>query len=633
MRTATAVVGAAVVSLILLPAAPASAQRWTLITSETLTVIGDESPRTLRDIATQIEQFRSVVGDVFREAGRGPSVPTVVYVFSRNTRLREYLPIIDGKVVSAAGLMSRDGEVSRILLTTETYEASSRIALHEYTHLLTSNTGRRFPVWLNEGLAEYFSTYVMRDGGQVADIGHPLATSVLYLRERWLPLADMIAVSSSLYHESEQRTVFYPQAWALVHYILTEMPNGVATINEYMQHLDAGVAGPAAFAQAFGESIESIERKLRRYVQRDVFQVRRVTLKDKVAANRASAPRTLNAAEADAWLGDLQRAERRGGEARIESAAAREPELAVAQLALGRLRASQQREEEARTALSRAAQLAPEDYLVQWSNAMWRMRMGRFGQDNDTVGALRRMAAMRPDSAEGLVLFATAAMQSPATREEARAALERAITLSPGRLDYRLRYAELLLMSGQTTTVRPLLKVLATATADPATAARAAEHLRALERLDARRADTLAGVEASAATATGPNTPVTISGIGAISESEALLRMRNQRLSFQLRRVEADEGRAFGRLTRVECRPGGEVRFHLTTSEGAIIAAAANLSNVLLIQFRDGKESMLTCGVRTPADPAFVTWRKDRAGQGVAGTALAVEFMPDDFLP
>ena len=112
-----------------------------------------------------------------------------------------------------------------------------------------------------------------------------------------------------------------------------------------------------------------------------------------------------------------------------------------------------------------------------------------------------------------------------------------------------------------------------------------------------------------------------------------VLQQRNRRLLFLLRPVGAGEERTFGRLTQLECHPGGEVRFHLTADGQTMAVGAASMNGVELMQYRDNNQSMLRCGLRNPADLVFVTWRKSAAAQGIAGTAVAVEFLPDDFVP
>ena len=102
--------------------------------------------------------------------------------------------------------------------------------------MLVQNAVRSVPTWLNEGLAEYYSGYRLDTGGKGAIVGRPLAHHVLLLRERYMPLSELIAVdeSSPLYNEGSKRSIFYAESWALTHYVMTEMPKGAAAINRYI---------------------------------------------------------------------------------------------------------------------------------------------------------------------------------------------------------------------------------------------------------------------------------------------------------------------------------------------------------------------------------------------------------------
>src|SRR5687767_1596396 len=104
MRRLIALLALAVLALAV-PATPAHAQpRWTLIRSETLTVIGDQA-RNVRDIAAEIEQFREVVGQLVGTT-RPPTLPTVVYVFGTRKAMEPYLPLYNGRPIEVAGLYS-----------------------------------------------------------------------------------------------------------------------------------------------------------------------------------------------------------------------------------------------------------------------------------------------------------------------------------------------------------------------------------------------------------------------------------------------------------------------------------------------------------------------------------------------
>ena len=64
------------------------ARREPDVRTPSLTVIGDQSPNTLRDVATQIEQLRSVVAGLIRNADRldGAQYSTVTRTFSEIRR-------------------------------------------------------------------------------------------------------------------------------------------------------------------------------------------------------------------------------------------------------------------------------------------------------------------------------------------------------------------------------------------------------------------------------------------------------------------------------------------------------------------------------------------------------------------
>src|SRR5262249_16713099 len=146
---------------------------------------------TLRDVATQIEQFRTVVAGLIRNADRPLSLPTIVFVVGDRKAAQPFLPLYNGKPLEGVGGYFQGGfDANVMLLSLEGFEESSQVVYHEFTHLLVRNAVRSLPVWLNEGLAEYYSGYKLEAGGKEASVGRPLAQHVLLLRERYMPLAD-----------------------------------------------------------------------------------------------------------------------------------------------------------------------------------------------------------------------------------------------------------------------------------------------------------------------------------------------------------------------------------------------------------------------------------------------------------
>jgi tetratricopeptide (TPR) repeat protein len=476
----------------LAPSAALAQSRWSMVRSQTLTVMGDQSADLLKDIASRLEQFRLVVGGAFRGAGGVPSLPTVVYVFGSRASMSPHLPIVNGKPLGVAGFMSRDGDVNRIVISADVLEESARVAYHEYTHLLVNNVTRALPLWLNEGLADYYSTFVPQDEGKAADIGRPVQDYVAVARRRWMPLDQVIVTQSIATHDQDRRNMFYAESWLLVHYLLTEVPNGLASINVYANKAAEGLQPAEAFLEAFGATPVAFDAKLRDYAKKPAFKLRRVPIDEKGAAAREIAgPKRLSAAESEAWLGDLQRSAQRVQEAapRIEKAVKDEPNLAIGHLALARLRMAQKRTDEGIAAFSRAAELAPDDFMTLYSSASWQLRTGtavKPGVVSPVLATLRRATTIRDDSADAQALHAYVALASNELLE-ARTAIDRAVELAPTRLDYRLRQAEVLMQQGYLPQAKAILNALAAVKTDPSIVRLARQRLEMIAKREQQR--------------------------------------------------------------------------------------------------------------------------------------------------
>lgn len=426
---------------VLLGAAP----RWAMVKSESLTALGDTTPAALREVARRLEQFRIALASVVSEARRPLALPTLVYVFASRAAIQPFLPLRDGRPVALRGYFHRDADEYALAMSVDEGEESASIVFHEYTHLLVQRA-RALPIWLNEGLAEYFSTFALAARGRSAEIGRPIARHVRLLRQRFLPLSQLLAVSASseLYDEGERRSIFYAEAWALTHYLMLEMPDGPALINRYGAAAVEGRAPDQVFRDVFGVTPTEFEPRLREYVSRSMFRSRAYTFPTRIDAENVGAARTLSQGEADAWLGDLQRRVGRQAEgaARIERAAEEDPKTARVHIALGRLRLDQDRALDARMALSRAIEIDPA-------------------------------------SADAFAWSAYAHMVT-GNLPEARAAIARARALEPERPDYRLRDADVAVLEGDLTRARAVLVEVIAMTTDPDVAARAQERLNVI---------------------------------------------------------------------------------------------------------------------------------------------------------
>ena len=276
-------------SLLVTAAAPPQAQ-WRRLDSPNFIVIGEVGAGELRDIAVKFEGFRETLGRVLNERVTSTAVPTVVIVFRGDATFNPYKPKYQGKRIDVAGLFVPRRDVNYIAMVADNNDQRLRVVFHEYAHLLISNTGQRVPVWLNEGLAEYYSTFELQRGGREAIIGRIIEAHLQDLNETTLlKLPELLNTTheSPLYNEGSRRSVFYAQAWALTHFIFRNQPSLAPQLAEYLGHLSKGLAPTDAWQKAFGS--QDVARGLENYIRRRAYTATLYKFTDKLATFEAQA--------------------------------------------------------------------------------------------------------------------------------------------------------------------------------------------------------------------------------------------------------------------------------------------------------------------------------------------------------
>ncbi|HYO90088.1 MAG TPA: DUF1570 domain-containing protein, partial [Pyrinomonadaceae bacterium] len=328
---------------LLISAAPAvsAKETWTSVRSKNFHLIGNASEKEIREVATKLEQFRDVASRLLSKANFNSPVPTKVVVFKNGSSYKPYKPLYQGKPANVSGYFQPGRDVNYITLTIEQADDNPYdIIFHEYVHLLVANNLTSTPLWFNEGLAEYYSTFEVTDGDKKAWVGKPKGYHVRLLREqKLLPLQTFFGVDhdSPLYNERNKQSIFYAQSWALIHYLLLGNEGKRAPqLNRFIDLVSGGAALEAAFQQAFQMDFATLEKELKKYVQRDTYPVTIATFSKKLEFDAEMQSSTMTEAEALASLGDLllhiNRLE--DAEARLQQSIALDPKLSAAQASL-----------------------------------------------------------------------------------------------------------------------------------------------------------------------------------------------------------------------------------------------------------------------------------------------------------
>ncbi len=129
-----------------------------------------------------------------------------------------------------------------------------KMAAHEYAHAVLHAGGLRLPLWLGEGLAEYFSTVRMNESR--VEIGGDLpARSQTLARQKWIPPALLFSAGSAWLAQQSaiQNAVFYAESWAVTDLLIAH-PSYSAHFGDFVHALDRGLSSADALAQVYGIS-------------------------------------------------------------------------------------------------------------------------------------------------------------------------------------------------------------------------------------------------------------------------------------------------------------------------------------------------------------------------------------------
>jgi type I restriction-modification system DNA methylase subunit len=130
---------------------------WISIRTKNFYVIGNANENDLRKAALKLEQFREAFTQLLPGMKFNTPVPTTVVAFKNKSSYEPFGP------PNTSGYFQAGADVNYIALSTDWYRRGDdglfEIIFHEFTHLLVDNTLKNSPLWFNEGLAEYYSTF------------------------------------------------------------------------------------------------------------------------------------------------------------------------------------------------------------------------------------------------------------------------------------------------------------------------------------------------------------------------------------------------------------------------------------------------------------------------------------------
>lgn len=612
-------------------------RNWRQIQSAHFRVVGDVSPRVLRQVAGRMEQLHELL-TVFTATATAAeqALDTTVLVFANRNAYRPFQPIYNGAPQEVGGYFT-PGPMNYITLLMDQDSDTQSVVYHEYVHLVLNRRLGAVVPWIGEGLAEFYSTFEVVDGGKKARLGTMLQHHLWTLQQKMMPLADFAAVThdSPDYNERDKNTVFYAQSWALVHYLQLGKQRKYAP--QFAAFLDAVISGTpfaAACQTVLGITPAVLEQELRSYAAAPVLYRVEVALPARLSTIEKLEPAPVPEAETHAVLGDLltRLDERPESRAHLERAMTLDATQPLALAALAQLDAEAGRLPQAKAFATAAA--GPPSYLSEYYRATALAKVATEAEPLHAPieAALRQAIALHGTFAPGYIRLAEHLTDAAATRTEALQLATRAVALAPVRDEYQLTVARIHLLNRNITAARNVLGPLAGrgSTAEVKTAARRylaysaeleAAMARAAEREVAPPPDT---PELRDTPATPPEPTDGVPTMTELVEHTAPVAIP------VLRKVGAGETRVQGVWAAIECRSGGVVVV-AAAAGGELRVRADALDRIEFTSYRRDTPSAIGCGPQKPL-PVLITYRPGASGQ-IAGEAVAIEFLPDGFKP
>ncbi len=632
---------------------------WLSVRSKNFLLVGNASEKEIKGVATRLEQFRDVFLRLFPKAAPPAPLPTIVVVFKSDSSYRPFKPLYQGKIRdNIAGYFQPGEDVNYITLTTEargTGDSPYHIIFHEYTHLLVDGVLRDPPVWFNEGLAEYYSTFEMSKGDKEFTLGKAIGDHVLRLREQFMPLEDLLRVThdSPTYNERDKTGVFYAESWAFVHYLLQGDKGGarVAQLGRFNDLLATGHTLEESFQQAFQTDFATMEKAVRKYVQNSFYQDTIFTAEQPLTFDAQMQTAPLSDAEAQAYLGDLLLHGDRADEAEkyVQQALALAPELPLAHSVLGRVRYRQKRYDEASKSLQHAVALNPQDYLAHFYLAETLNRKA-LGPDNlittypaEIAAAMRaelkQAIALNENFSEAYHLLAFLDVVNEEELQDATTLLIRARQLKPARLQYAVTLAKVYLRRQQFDAARKVLgQVLRSSNADGEMRAEArttlqqvddyAQQLARVKALNAEAAATQAQQRQQQAQQERPRLEHRSSGESS-AQPESPLTPADLRPLIKKR---PEGAHVRGVLTKIECAGGQSVVFYVQATDRLYKFYADQFDRVELVAYvTDVGGTSITCGPVKKEMYVILTFRPaPQSRVKYDGEAVAVDLVTKD---
>ena len=264
-------------------------ENWIEIKSPHYTIYSNAGEHDGRRVAAQFEEIRALFEQSFPRLRVDFGKPTIVYVLKDENSLKLLMPTYgqNKNSVKLAGLyqLSNDRNFAVVRAdVTGTGTNPYHVMYHEWAHGLFRLNYRGLPMWLDEGLAEYWGGSDIDNNEGRVGLADPAQLRVLR-QNAFLPIATLVSIdaSSPIYNTKDHAGMFYAESWAIVHYFsLAPEVRDQHLLDKYLAALQATDDPIEAANRSFGD-LKKLGEKLEAYTRQSEFLHQRISVKSSVS--------------------------------------------------------------------------------------------------------------------------------------------------------------------------------------------------------------------------------------------------------------------------------------------------------------------------------------------------------------
>ncbi|HTA24693.1 MAG TPA: TonB family protein [Terriglobales bacterium] len=444
-RLRTVVATAAVILIPLL--CQGKEQNWVEVRSPNFIVVSNGGDKQARKAALQFEEIRAVFRHSLTVANAHPSPVITVLAVKDENSMRDLLPEywVKGHSHPAGLFVGRLNQFCAAVQLDAPGMNPYETFYHEFYHTITVPYFPDLPVWLSEGLAEFYGHTEIEE--KFVGMGQADANLLQELRTTSLiPLSVLFQVdqSSPYYNEANKTSIFYAESWALTHYLMIgDRAAHHAMLTSYLDALNQGKSQEEAANTGFGD-LKKLQSDLYSYIGKAAFLYMKIPMTTAVTEDQLKL-RPLSEAEVDAYRGEFAVLRGRSDDANtiLQAGLRLDPNVALIQqyLAMSEFLAGQR--EKSLDSVSKAITLDPRNYFTRYLRAyLATSGIRMMTRDPQIEADLRQAISLNSDFAPSYGLLAVYLAAGNQNLDEALALAKKAVSIEPADSNQQLALAQ-----------------------------------------------------------------------------------------------------------------------------------------------------------------------------------------------